>query len=345
MYSDWRITHNDRLLHEQILCDLDDHETITEDNLVFAMCRFIREICKINGDQFPAKSLYEVTMCMQFHLESIRFMWKLLLDDKFIDLKFTLDNVMKERCSMNVGGPTRKADVLSQVNIDILWENCILGVDNPDQLLTTTFFMIGMSCALRAGKEHQKLRSIGFNSQFSWDIDSRGRHYLRFNEDVTQKTNRGGLKHRKIIPKSVNVYPLVGSSHCPVMIIMKYMSLLPANRTSESFYLQPKKKFTPDCWYQDRPVGVNHLQKMVHATCKLAGIPGFYTNHSLRATAATHLYHHDIDEQIIQEVTGHHSIAVREYKRTSDDQKLIASSCNLGCDLPNKAIKCKGNSQ
>ena len=76
---------------------------------------------------------------------------------RFVDLKFTLDNVMKERCRDNVGGAVRKAQVLSQVDIDILWENGYLGDTNPHQLLTTVFFMIGMSCALRAGKEHQKL--------------------------------------------------------------------------------------------------------------------------------------------------------------------------------------------
>ena len=70
------------------------------------------------------------------------------------------------------------------------------------------------------------------------------------------------------------------------------------------------------------------------------GIPGYYTNHSLRATAATRLYQNDVDEQIIQEFTGHHSIAVREYKRTSDDQKLMASNCVNGSQLSNKRMKC-----
>ena len=66
--------------------------------------------------------------------------------------------------------------------------------------------------------------------------------------------------------------------------------------------------------------------------CTSAGFPGFYTNHSLRDTAMTRMYHSGIDEQIIQEVTGHRSVAVREYKRTCDDQKLIASSCIMGVD-------------
>ena len=42
------------------------------------------------------------------------------------------------------------------------------------------------------------------------------------------------------------------------------------------------------------------------------------------------MYHSGIDKQIIQEITGHRSQAVRSYKRTSDDQKHYASQVVLG---------------
>ena len=104
MYSQWREYRNGLDNGEMILCDLDDTETITEENLVFGMSCFVTEVRKVNGEQFPAKSLYEIVMCAQFHLESVGFQWKLLNDMRFVDLKFTLDNVMKERCKDNVGG-------------------------------------------------------------------------------------------------------------------------------------------------------------------------------------------------------------------------------------------------
>ena len=56
--------------------------------------------------------------------------------------------------------------------------------------------------------------------------------------------------------------------------------------------------------------------------CGKAGMVGYYTNHSLRATAATRLHHHNIEEQQIMERTGHHSAeVVRSYKRTSSNQQ------------------------
>ena len=48
--------------------------------------------------------------------------------------------------------------------------------------------------------------------------------------------------------------------------------------------------------------------------CKNAGLPRHYTDHSLWSTAATKMYQHDLDEQLIMEITGHRSLAVRSYK-------------------------------
>ena len=56
--------------------------------------------------------------------------------------------------------------------------------------------------------------------------------------------------------------------------------------------------------------------------CEQAGIPGYRTNHSLRATAATRLHQSGcVEEQEIMQRTGHRSIeAVRSYKQTSSEQ-------------------------
>ena len=54
--------------------------------------------------------------------------------------------------------------------------------------------------------------------------------------------------------------------------------------------------------------------------------PGFHTNHSLRATAATRLYHAGVDEQMVMEHTGHRSLeGVRTYKRISKQQRAALS--------------------
>ena len=70
----------------------------------------------------------------------------------------------------------------------------------------------------------------------------------------------------------------------------------------------------------------NTLTKTITRLCKSAGIEGFKTNHSLRATAATRLYESGVDEQMVMEVTGHRSLeGVRNYKRTTSQQKEVLS--------------------
>ena len=76
--------------------------------------------------------------------------------------------------------------------------------------------MLGMLYALRAGKEHWALHSMGFNSQITWHMDKDGNRYFAYREDLGLKSNKGGLKHRKVSPKVVNVYPIPDSSCCPV---------------------------------------------------------------------------------------------------------------------------------
>ena len=77
---------------------------------------------------------------------------------------------------------------------------------------------------------------------------------------------------------------------------------------------------------QNRSVTISSGQGTVARLCSEAGISGFRSNHSLRATTATRLYQANVDEQLIMERTGHRSLeGVREYKRTFDDQKAQLS--------------------
>ena len=83
------------------------------------------------------------------------------------------------------------------------------------------------------------------------------------------------------------------------------------DRLYKNFYLQPRHKFNVFFYYQDRPAGLNRIHDTVKEVCKNVNLPGFYSNHSLRLTACTRMYHCDIDEQVIMEITGHRSLSVR----------------------------------
>ena len=266
-------------------------------------------------------------ICIQFHLESIGLFWKLLNDQMLSDVKYTLDNIMKLRTSQGVGISVCKAQILSHFDEELLWSLGLLGTANGETLLNTVVFMIGKGFALRVGKEHHALCGIGFNSQITFVRDNEGDIFLRYKEDIGLKTNKGGIKQCKIEPKEVDLYPIDREDQCPVRIILFYLSKLPKDRTCSSFYLQPKKKVVDSVWFQDRPAGCNRLRDTIKELCRSANLPGFYSNHSLRSVAATKMYRNNIDEQLIQEITGHRSVAVRSYKRTSNEQCKLASNC------------------
>ncbi len=61
-----------------------------------------------------------------------------------------------------------------------------------------------------------------------------------------------------------------------------------------------------------------------------AGIPGRFTNHSLRMTAATRMFNAGVEEEVVKECTGHKSNAVCAYKRTSDSVLEQAERAAIG---------------
>ena len=168
MYRDWRNFRNADPGLENIPCDLDEKSTITQNSLTFALSRFITEVKKLDGTDFPGKTLYEILVSIQFHLETMGMYWKLLNDKMFNEVKYTLDNMMKIRTAQGVGVKVKKAEFLSPMDEDYLWSIGFLGDHDPETLLNTMVFIIGKGFALRAGKEHQALRSPPFDSQFQF---------------------------------------------------------------------------------------------------------------------------------------------------------------------------------
>ena len=55
MYAEWRMLRNEDGNFGYISCDLEDVKTINVHDFVFGMCRFITEVKKMNGQNFPAK--------------------------------------------------------------------------------------------------------------------------------------------------------------------------------------------------------------------------------------------------------------------------------------------------
>jgi len=78
------------------------------------------------------------------------------------------------------------------------------------------------------------------------------------------------------------------------------------------------------------PLGHNKLNSMVKTMMSEAGVEGYYTSHSLRATAVNRLFQNDVDDKLIKGVTGHRSDALHAYKRQTEEQLLKVSKIVQG---------------
>ena len=110
-------------------------------------------------------------------------------------LRTVLDNVMKEHAAQNIGMTCRQAQYISP-NFELkLWQEKVLGEENPDQLHDTATFLIGINVGLRGGDEHFDLRceSEKNPSQITIKRDSNGDRCMVYQEDSIANMNDGGL--------------------------------------------------------------------------------------------------------------------------------------------------------
>ena len=274
------------------------------------LSRFIHEARKKNGREYAPNTLYHLACGIMRHIRhncgrpEIDF----FKDPEFSDFRSSLDAEMKRLQSAGVGSVKKQAEPLILEEEEQLWEKKILGT-----LLNTMMFMNGLYFALRSGVEHRQLRH--YPSQIQLVGKAGETAYIVYREDIS-KNHPGGLKGRKQKQKVVIHHANTDNpSRCFIRLFKLYNELCPVDRPHDAFYLAPLKNYTPDCWFSRSPVGQNTLKNFLGNVCKEAGILGFKTNHSLRATAATRLYASGIDEQLVMERTGHRSIeGIRSYK-------------------------------
>ena len=103
------------------------------------------------------------------------------------------------------------------------------------------------------------------------------------------------------------------------------MSLCPPYHTKKNFYLKSLMKPKPTQWYGNQVVGQNSLAGVVKVLMEEAGIEGFFTNHSLRRTGGTRLFHTGVDRKLVKEATGHSSDSIDAYQITSENQSQMLS--------------------
>ena len=98
------------------------------------MCKFISEITKKDGSDYPGKTLCELVIAIQKYLNQKNLPWKLIDDPSFLDLNMVLDNIMKECAAASIGVVKRQAEFITEEYENELWRSGTLGEDNHQKL-------------------------------------------------------------------------------------------------------------------------------------------------------------------------------------------------------------------
>ncbi|CAC5370007.1 unnamed protein product [Mytilus coruscus] len=217
---------------------------------------FLAEVKKTDGNDYPSASLYQLFVALQGQIRLSDPSVNLLTQPTYVKCRKVLDSVMKKRSAEGLGAASRRrAEPISSLEENILWERAVIGSDNPPKLLDTMVYF-GIHLALRGGR-HIKI----------------------------SKTNSGGIKDKKYTPNTVKDYENVEyPGRCIVTLFEKYKRLCPKDEV-DAFYFKPLVNYTTDQWFCKVPVGHNILQNTVKRLCTAVGLEGKRTNHSHRSYA------------------------------------------------------------
>ena len=108
-------------------------ELLTNEELNYALPRFICEVRKSDGTYYPPNSLWQLIMGVQIYMgmNGGRPM-RLLNDPNFTQVKNALDYTMKDRREKVLGVNVKQADIITREMENEMWEKGILGHEKPD---------------------------------------------------------------------------------------------------------------------------------------------------------------------------------------------------------------------
>ena len=180
--------------------------------------RFVLEVRKQDGSEYPPRTLYYIACGLLRHLRDENIHDMNFLDEhdhRFAVFRRVLDARMKELLSKGLGTKLRQADPILPDD-EKIWAQGVFGSHSSQAVQYTVFFYNCKIFGLRAYDEHRNLEC----SQFEIGQDDRGK-FVRFT-GRSSKTYKGGLKHLQCTNKDLKHYCQEGKIHVPLLIYYSF---------------------------------------------------------------------------------------------------------------------------
>ena len=183
---------------------------------------FFVEVRKSDGNLYPPRTLKEMAAALQHYVTyTLKKTISLFKDVEFSSSREALDSAMKKSAACGTVKPRKRAAFIPEEKELELWHNGSFGTSNPQQLLDTVLYHLGLHLALRACQEHRNL-CYGDSSQLVLEmIDSE--KGVKYTENCS-KNKSFGIRQANLEPKITYVYPCPDSSRCVINIYEKYLS-------------------------------------------------------------------------------------------------------------------------
>ena len=219
--AEWRVRIDDNIL--KVLKPI---EEFSYGDLDYTLEYFFCDVRKVDGTRYPPQTLKEIACAIQFHFNNtLKWNISIFKDKEFKRSRESLDSQMKKGASLGLVKPKKRADVITFEDESKLWKEHKFGRSNPEQLIHTLLYHLGLHLSLRACKEHRDL-TFGEDSQLELINDKSG-EYLVYTERIS-KNKQFGLKHARMEPKQTRIYSLTDNpDKCVVSMYKEYVNHRP----------------------------------------------------------------------------------------------------------------------
>ncbi|XP_023017855.2 zinc finger protein without children isoform X1 [Leptinotarsa decemlineata] len=246
--SKTRVSKNAKAFKSEIL-------SMSPEEFSDALCLFINELRKPNGDEYAPDTIYYLCLGIQHYLQENGRSDNIFYNDIYERFTDCLNEQAMKFCALY---DDESHFIVTRLEEEHLWETKQLGCHSPFVLLNTLVYFNTKYYFRSTVEAHMKLSFC--NVMKIQRKNSKSMVLRLYPDPVSRRGNCGRIFEQKECSEN----PL----RCPVKLYEYYLSKCPESvkHKYDLMYLMPEKHCTPDSplWYSTQPLSKERLSKFVN---------------------------------------------------------------------------------
>ena len=305
---------------------------MSEEELDESLRRFYAEARTKTGEEYSRSSLLGFRNSVERHFNANNRSVKITRNPAFSRSNKMLESKLKALRREGKENVQHKA-VIESADLIKINNSPFMSPHTPDGLLRKVWFYVTLYWCRRGCEGQRSLRRDSF--KFAKDAD--GNDFITMSHDELTKNHLGGFDEKTCEERQTRLYS-IGQDGDAFSCFQLYASKL--NPKQEAFFQKPRSdakfRFSDAVWYENKPLGVNRLSKIMREISLGAKLSKTYTNHCVRATAITLWSDSCIPARHIMSISGHVSEqSLASYNRRPSTSQLKNCSDILSTALQN----------